>query len=140
MNRRLTDKFIRPANSIDDQIMPMINIVFLLLIFFMIAGKLATSDPFPLVLASSKSQTTKKLETVYIHLDGNGGLYIQHKPYPKPEFLNQIQSILNKGEEVELRIRADHGHKALEIVSMLVEMKAIGIEKVFIETQRATSE
>ena len=35
----------RPRNE-DERILPLINVVFLLLIFFMLAGRLSASDPF----------------------------------------------------------------------------------------------
>ena len=35
----------RSGRSEDDRILPLINVVFLLLIFFMLAGKLSASDP-----------------------------------------------------------------------------------------------
>ena len=36
----------RPRPGEDERILPLINVVFLLLIFFMLAGRLAVSDPF----------------------------------------------------------------------------------------------
>jgi biopolymer transport protein ExbD len=37
---------LRRIGSEDDRILPLINVVFLLLIFFMVAGRLAVADPF----------------------------------------------------------------------------------------------
>jgi biopolymer transport protein ExbD len=44
----------RPKSD-DERILPLINVVFLLLIFFMLAGKLASSDPFEIAPPRSDS-------------------------------------------------------------------------------------
>ena len=62
----------RPPRNDEERILPLINIVFLLLIFFMVAGRLAASDPFPIVPPHSSSEgmvDTRDL-AVFVAADG----------------------------------------------------------------------
>ncbi|MFC2969869.1 biopolymer transporter ExbD [Acidimangrovimonas pyrenivorans] len=60
----------RPAESI----IPMINVVFLLLIFFLMTAEIAPPEPFPVTPPSSSAQTpAERGLTLYLGPDGRPG-------------------------------------------------------------------
>lgn len=56
----------------DDNLIPLINIVFLMLIFFMVAGHISESDPIKVQAPSSISDKQDKLEPMVIVVAADG--------------------------------------------------------------------
>jgi biopolymer transport protein ExbD len=58
MRRSRRDGFRAPRRRLDEdeRILPLINVVFLLLVFFMVAGRLTAGDPFPIDPPESASE------------------------------------------------------------------------------------
>lgn len=65
----------RPMPGTDDGMIPMINIVFLLLVFFMIAGQIAPRDP-AIDLPASTSAGELATDQVVISIDADGALRV----------------------------------------------------------------
>ncbi len=63
----------RPRKD-EERILPLINIVFLLLIFFMLAGRLAASDPFNVDPAQSSSETPSETPEMLVLVAADGQL------------------------------------------------------------------
>ena len=56
----------RRPNRSEENILPLTNIVFLLLIFFMLAGRLSAADPFRIDLPVSASQAEASERTIVV--------------------------------------------------------------------------
>lgn len=66
------------GKDLDQSMIPAINIVFLLLIFFMIAGQIETTTG-QLVLPESFSDVNASANLIEIHIDANGDYYLNRK-------------------------------------------------------------
>ncbi len=124
----------KPAND-EDQILPLINIVFLLLIFFMIAGRLSTTDPFSLTLAASQSERQKNEHVAYIHLGPQGALFFQYKETTKAGLSGLVRNHLETHENARFRLKVDQQHKAQEVISFLGTLREMGVQKVYLATR-----
>ncbi len=73
----------------DDNLIPMINVVFLLLIFFMVAGTIRHSDPMainaPLTLSGSEQQAQPVL-----YLDAGGAMVLNETPVRADELAEAL--------------------------------------------------
>lgn len=67
------------STASDNNLMPMINVVFLLLIFFMVAGNIRVSDPLPLDAPESSGEQPLIAQSV-LYVAGNGTLMIDDAP------------------------------------------------------------
>ena len=60
-----------PKRRRGENIVPMINVVFLLLIFFLMSAQIAPPDPFDVELPESKNSTDQRAQnTLFVSLDG----------------------------------------------------------------------
>ncbi|MBC7145916.1 MAG: biopolymer transporter ExbD [Thioclava marina] len=67
-------EFPHPRRSGNDaNLLPMINVVFLLLIFFLISAQLAPPEPFPVTLPSARDQEQQTADFT-LYLDASGQL------------------------------------------------------------------
>ncbi|ASJ75204.1 ExbD/TolR family protein [Granulosicoccus antarcticus] len=62
----------------DNNLIPMINVVFLLLIFFMVAGNIRVSDPLPLLAPTSTQDKPSTAQTV-LYVAGDGTLMFEQQ-------------------------------------------------------------
>ena len=96
----------------------MTDIVFLLLIFFMITSTLIAPNALKLLLPQSKHQTAAKpVTTVSIPRDGQ--FYIETKRVSISELELELQSILMNEPEPTIALHADENVSIKEIVKVM---------------------
>ncbi|WP_230374332.1 ExbD/TolR family protein [Pontivivens ytuae] len=108
----------------------MINVVFLLLIFFLMTAQIAPSDPFEVELPASEGQQPAEGRDV-LYVSAQGELAFDGA---------RGEAVFNAVASEELRgpllIRADARVSAVEIATLLPRLSAIGIsETVLVTTQ-----
>jgi biopolymer transport protein ExbD len=83
----------------------MTDIVFLLLIFFMIASTLVTTSALDLVLPKSKAQSVKR--NVVVNISADKKISVGNKIVSPSELQNEILSQIQNMDEAVLLLRAD---------------------------------
>ncbi|MGD2117230.1 MAG: biopolymer transporter ExbD [Chromatiales bacterium] len=119
----------RRENS--ENIIPLINIIFLLLIFFMITVKLTPNDPVDIqppvsVIAADQD----KVQDDLIYLDAQGRLVYQGESYDIDSLVNKLLSSDAHSEDRNLIIKADANAPALELVKLLQKFRQSDIRQV----------
>ncbi|AUG53199.1 ExbD/TolR family protein [Thalassospira marina] len=114
-----------------EPMLPLINIVFLLLIFFMIAGSLQKLGPFDVNPPSSVDASERDDETVVLWVDKTGQLGVddQHGA------LGEITTLLPEGfQDHPIEIRADRDTDGQMIVALLKRLQELHVDKVQLMT------
>ncbi len=86
----------------------MTDIVFLLLIFFMLTSTLVTTNALDLVLPSSKSKSVKK-QTVSVSIDRNLNHYVDRDRVSVGSMENTIHQRLSTAEDKVILLRVEQG-------------------------------
>ena len=122
-------KKIKPINLI-----PLINIIFLMLIFFMLAGTITKIDPYKINVPESiiKNDPKTPFLTIVIKKDGEINIDSKNKKksIQKKNYLEIIRT--RKPKEVALKIDADTPSEYFLKVLKILESE--NIKKVVIET------
>lgn len=125
-------------------LVPLINVIFLLLIFFMLAGTIQSPEPFDLEIPQSRSGDSGAYEPSYepveIAVGAEGQIALNGEEIAArflPEALKE-QFAGDASPIVSLKVdaRADTG----EMVDILRELRAVGARLVFIETRPLPTE
>ena len=119
----------RPKNE-DDRILPLINVVFLLLIFFMLAGSLSASDPFQIDPAHSASQASPGETDVQILMGSNGQIALDGVVVSPSELIATLTPRLAENPEILVRLRADGGINATDVISVMEKLHKIGVSRL----------
>lgn len=112
------------------QMAPMIDMVFLLLVFFMCVSVLAQADKtIELALPeSSESQVADSFSNRgKISLDGEGKIFISAQNLTLEEMQNKIKEAIKMNSELKVQIRADketHYDKIKEVLKACAEVGA----------------
>jgi biopolymer transport protein ExbD len=94
----------RPTLSID--MAPLIDVVFLLLIFFMLTSSFAP-PAVPLTLPKAASGTPSETAKVVVSLDQAGGISISEKSISESEFETALRAALDQNATTTVHFRGD---------------------------------
>ena len=120
------------SGEVSFQITPMIDMTFLLLIFFMVTQKITEQElsvPVSLPLAITAA-TPEPMERDIINLDGKGEYYIGDRPASKEEVLAHLRVKFRDFPPLQIYLRADRNtpaKKIREFVDMATEVGAIDL-------------
>jgi len=74
--KRLRLRRVTKKRDTDDRLIPLINVVFLMLIFFLLAGSIRPPDPFDITLPSSQSEHLRPGESLVLMVGADGQVAI----------------------------------------------------------------
>ena len=126
----------RPAKSRndDERVLPLINVVFLLLIFFMLTGRLSTPDQFETEPPASSSRTSVPQLRIEVIAALDGRLAIEGKAVTEPEFIGAVRKSLAEAGTSEVRFKADGQIPAARVIEILDNLGKAGVEKLYLVT------
>ena len=106
---------------------PMINVVFLLLIFFLISAQLVPPDPVPLQLPNAEATAEAARDSATLVLDGGGTLYLGGEAVDLSRLADRIGGRDPDGPD--LTIRADAGAQAGRLAEVLSALGQAGVSR-----------
>lgn len=117
----------------DDNIIPMINIVFLLLIFFMIAGQIKSPLNGDIELPRTPLGSSTEPRQVTLELDRQNNLFL-NRELVKPQNLDEkLEALLIGNDNVSLIV--DRRVKAAELDKVLAVFRKIGVANITLYSQ-----
>jgi biopolymer transport protein ExbD len=117
-------------------IAPLVDVVFLLLLFFMLTSHLMQEPAIKIKLPESKTAEAQKdaIKTIYISKDGS--LFFMNKRVDLKDLQTVIKGSLKDVEQDFLRIKADKESDVSILVSVIDEVRLAGIRNYSIVTER----
>lgn len=136
MIRQARTSFRRSRTATDDdaRILPLINVVFLLLIFFMLAGRLSTSDPFEIEPPHSRSEQPPEAQTLEILVAADGRLALDNRVVEETQLRTTLQQRLNEQPDLRIRLRADGRADTPDIVGLMELLREAGVASLHLLT------
>lgn len=122
--------------NFEDNILPLINVVFLLLIFFMLAGSLHTRAPFDLKPPDTANAADTELRAGVLAVSADGQLALGGEIVDKAELRRRLAE---RDANQPLQIKADADLPADRLAELLALVREAGIAKVQLMTVRGES-
>ncbi|WP_344806038.1 biopolymer transporter ExbD [Allohahella marinimesophila] len=97
----------RRPDQTEERILPLINVVFLLLIFFMIAGSLTVTEPFEVTPPVSQTQAPHEPDTVMILMAAEGQFALDNVSIPEAELVARISELVKAAPDTRITLKAD---------------------------------
>ncbi len=124
----------RRPDASEERILPLINVVFLLLIFFMIAGSLSAADPFAVEPPQSSRHAEVDAQDLQILIDAEGRLALDGEPLAETAMLAQINNHLADEPRRGIRLKADARIEANRLVILLEKLQQAGVSNLYLQT------
>ncbi len=122
---KMMDFSTPPARKRTESIVPMINVVFLLLIFFLMTSSLATPEPFQVTPPNATSETEAEMEHI-LYVDKGGKTSFEG--VEGDAAIAAIAAISTDHPSIQLR--ADAELEASVLANLLTALAASGLSRV----------
>lgn len=144
---RLTKSKKRSQSWNENSLIPMINVVFLLLVFFMIAGTIQSLPPLPLNLPESALvNTPQSVHTLYLAADGS--LAIDQERVSADDLEGALRSLMTGAADVQLSavgaqsagllaVQADAAVTIAQLKSVIDKLRDAGVVELELLTTLA---
>lgn len=119
----------RPKND-EERILPLINVVFLLLIFFMLAGRLAASDPFEITPPRSASEGNPNQQDMLVLIDAEGRLALDGEVVSESDLKQTVADRLDNNGRPSVRVKADGRADANGVVAIMETLREAGVTQL----------
>lgn len=134
-------KFISatPVEEVSINLTPLIDVVFLLLIFFMVSTTFDTTSQLKITLPeASDRQTTKVPEKLSIVIDSEGRFYLNSRELSSNKsaaLMAAVERALN-GSDIPILIQSDAASPVQSLVTAMDVIGKLGLSQVYIATTR----
>ncbi len=123
-------RYIKPVINIAS----LVDVLFLLLIFFMVTSAFVEQPNIKLELPSTRHSEVSKIENMVLTIARDGELFLQDRPVDKKNLEKELRRvILNTGDEV-LVLKADKFVPYGVVIDIMDAVKGAGFRKVIAPT------
>lgn len=115
---------------------PLIDIVFLLLVFFMLTAHFVEEKQIALQLpAAASSEALSTEDVVTISIDQTGTYHLSGEPVHAEVLQSRLKQILAQSPKLILQLKADHQVSYDKVVHVLDSARIVGIDNMDIVTE-----
>ncbi|WP_438463091.1 ExbD/TolR family protein [Marinomonas sp. PE14-40] len=132
-NRLNTDK----KNS-DDNLVPLINVVFLMLIFFMVAGQIRATDAVPITPPDSLSEIKQDESPAKILVSTKLGVYLNGDKLNQEELSKRLKLLYLESKSQDdflVQISADQDLPVARLQQVFKQVELAGLTRVYLVTK-----
>lgn len=118
----------------DDNLIPLINIVFLLLVFFMLAGAFSHPELFEVTPPVSASPVPAEEGGMVVLLGADGRLAVGEREVDKAELRRLITGRLSSGSDLQVQLKTDGHLVAEKLIEVMDVFRDAGVERLHLLT------
>lgn len=114
----------------------LIDVVFLLLIYFLLTTNFLANEGIKVNLPRAKAVVDQIDPEITIHIDVNGKIYLQEVETTIPLLLNRLRTRLAAGSDPVVIVKTDRTVIVDKVVEVMDVVKAAGAQKMLLATER----
>ncbi len=127
----------RTRYQIQAPLTSLIDIVFMLLIYFMLTTNFIVNEGIKIKLPDAKASSPQVKQEITVLVDKNGDAYIRNKKIPFDELYSRIKKMINAGSTGRLVIiKADKTVMLNKVVRVMDIAKAAGASRLCLATEK----
>lgn len=132
--------FDTPPEDVQIQIVPLIDIIFCILTFFILAALQLTRQPSIQVdLPRASTATTQTRDTLLVSIDQAGRTFIDKQPIDRTQLTQVVQTYLERNPEGILVVNASQMAFYNDVVQVLDTLRAVGGDRVALATSTSAA-
>ena len=125
----------KKKKSLGINITSLIDVMFILLIFFMVSSSFIEQPGMKLELPTIKSQEVARIENLVMYVSKEGDILIGDKPVPMDSLNVEVERLVPEIKEKTLILKADKATEHGLIIQIMDVAKRSGLKKIVICTQ-----
>ncbi len=127
----------REEKKVFENVLPLVNIVFLLLIFFMIAGTLTQPEALQVTPPHAKGQSLPQAKVLSIVMGVGQRYSIETQEYDQPRLLSLIQEKISQEDLKTIQLKADQQVASSALIELMELLGEAGLSSIHLLTQQA---
>lgn len=129
---RIHDK---AKKKVQINITSLIDVLFILLIFFMVTSTFLEQPGMKLELPKAKSAQVEQIENLIIYIDRQMQIYLNDKPVAVDRLESQLKETIEGNENPTLVLRADRAVPHGLVVTIMDIAKQVGVKRLVVGTE-----
>lgn len=129
----------RARNSADLNIAPLIDVVFLLLLFFMLSSAFSNEERIELLLPSSSTSKDLAKNSSEVSILSSGKIMLNQVEVGLEQIESKVRELVADSPDIQLLIRSDAAVDVQRLVTVMDNIRRAGIENISIATNLAAS-
>ena len=117
-------------------IIPMVNVVFLLLIFFMLVGRIAPNDSLDVSLPVSSSGQAQSGELTHIVIAADGRMVLDGDELDMPALIGAVTEMVTEDAKTRFELKADANLEANQLILVMEVLRQAGVQELALITER----
>ena len=113
---------------------PMVDMLFLILLFFLVTSSFIEQPNINLELPSTKYAATSKLEERTLTISQDGKLFFQNEPVERKDLISVLKNAFSKQDDKTLVLRADKNVSYGIVVDVMDAAKGAGLRRIVAPT------
>ncbi len=127
---------IKPKRKVKEpDLVPMINVIFLLLCFFLIAGTVAKQDPVEVNAPESRTSAPFMTKNFTLFVTKDGTLMFEEQRVTLAQLAVRLQPLLSKNREMPLLVKADAELSAASLNNLVKGLEQMGVINLSLATE-----
>ena len=127
---------VNPIKKVRIEMLPLIDIVFLLLVFFIYAMlSMAVHRGIPVSLPVSSTATTDKQLLISVTVQANGEIFVDKEKVPLENLSAVLKKKSNGNDESGVLLFADRDISYQHLYQVLDQIRASGLERVSLQAE-----
>jgi len=124
----------RKKRKVAIDISAMIDVVFLLLLFFLVTTTFLEAPGINLDLPKAESSSPQQVDALILIIDRTHNIFFNKEPIKKTEFRDKLEKALKESENKTLVIQADQKTDYGVVVHFMDVARLAGVKNLMIET------
>lgn len=117
-------------------ISPLIDVVFILLIFFMVSTTFVKDQQLSIDRPTASSSTRASADVIRVSIDESSEVYVDGQPIKIWALQSKLRDLLASATEKSVLVITDDGVPVKTLVSVVDESRLSGAENVAVATER----
>lgn len=115
---------------------PLIDIVFLLLVYFLLTTNFMVDEGIKIKLPQAKASAPQTEKEITVYVDRQGRAYLDNKETALNELFDRLQEMIGKNRDRLVVIKADRGVVINKAVRVMDVAKAAGAGRLCLATEK----
>ena len=120
----------------DINISPLIDMVFILLIFFMVSTTFVKDMKLDLNRPSAQSQTTASTKSIRLYIDNQGNVYLDGEPVQVWVIQSRVRDLIATSTNKSVLVVTDEGVPSGRLVEVVDQARLAGSDDVGVATEQ----
>ena len=127
---------LEPEDSFEINILPMIDVIFSILAFFIISSLFLTrSQGLPVNLPSAQTSEPKKTAQINITVEADGDMFLDRQPIEMEQIKGKLEALIQPNSESLVIINADEKVEHGKIVKIMDRLRQVPGANMAIATE-----